>query len=138
MRRFIVVLAGLALTGCASLHSVAITEQDFSTPAKRQPFDLKVSATGVDLGEAAGIARSLSKSQAVRRASNTVEDVWAAITYGPRTGQVTFTDAYADSLAEAVGRQCGGRPVSGLMVVRETNKYPVVSGEIVRIQGNCL
>ena len=58
---------------------------------------------------------------------------------GPRTGEpVWSSDTYADKVYLGLYEKCPSGQITGLTSIREINKYPVVSGEIVKITGFCL
>jgi hypothetical protein len=124
------------LTACASLHNIQISEIDL-TQGEGKRFEVKKNAMGLNVSEAAGIAGAVSGTKAGRSAAKTVSDVWKAITYGPKTGEVTFTDKYADDVPELVASSCSPNKMTGFVTARETNKYPVISGEIIRVIGYC-
>lgn len=122
--------------GCAHVHHLDIGEID-NTHGAMTRVDLKSSATGVDIGEAARITKAASNSKTVKDAADWAEFIWKLITYGPKTGEVTFVDNYADELPAQLKAACPGGHLTGVASVRETNKYPVVSGEIVRLTAYC-
>jgi hypothetical protein len=130
-------LLGLGQLACAELHSTAIGEIDGPLRGG-QPIDLKVSDTGVNLGEAASLAGALSGSKAGRRQSSSLSDVISLFQWGPTTGNPTFSEDFADEMLTRLQQACPSLRVTGLVLVRETNKYPVISGEIVRLKGYCL
>lgn len=127
--------------GCASLHRVGVGDlpgiPEESGPEIRE-FVLRSSETGVDLGEAAKIAKVASNSRAVREAADGLETLWSLISFGPTTGKAVFTSDYPEELRTQLQAQCPGGEILGLRSVRETMKYPVVSGEIVNLRGFCL
>lgn len=126
----------LLACGCAHMHHYSIGEMPGSN-TKAERFEVKVSETGVDVGEATALARAISKSSSFDRAAKTTNDIWNAITFGPTTGGKVFSDTYPDVLAEQVRNACPNGTIVGLTSIRESNKYPVISGEIVRIIGYC-
>jgi hypothetical protein len=126
----------LIVSGCASLHHVQISDID-NTEKNQTRFDIKASETGLDVAQAASIAKAVSANRAVRQASNAASTIWALITYGPRVGNVTFSYNYADDLVTSLASVCPAGKITSLMSIRESNKYPVVSGEIVRLVGYC-
>lgn len=125
------------LSSCAFLHHVQIADID-NSPGTFYPFDVKVSETGIDVGEAAQLAKVISGSKFVGKAADTAKGIWDAITFGPRTGNVVFSDTYADPISQLLSDGCTKGEVTGLMVIRESTKYPVISGEIIRLKGFCL
>lgn len=123
--------------GCASLHSYQMGDID-GTGGELIGYDIKQTELGWDIEEASQIAKSISKAPGVQKTANTVSDVWAAITFGPKTGEVTFSDQYADETTKRLKTSCASGKITGLVSIRETNKYPVVSGEIARIAAYCV
>ena len=124
-----------SLFGCAILHKTQISEIDNS--GKLTPFEFKVSETGVDLSEITRIQRGLFDS----KDANKVGDAAAIIglfQMGPRTGNAVFNENYAVDLYKVLHSQCPNGEVTGVTAIRETRKYPVISGEIVKIKGYCL
>ena len=56
---------------------------------------------------------------------------------GPKTGNPVFDDTYSDALAEML-LKCPSGQISGLVSVRESAHYPIVSGEVIKLVGYCL
>lgn len=125
----------LLLCGCAGLHHVEIGDIDNSRDL--QIFDVKVSETGVDIGEAARLSKVLTTNKTLHKGANAVENIWKLMTYGPRTGNVIFSEDYADGFWTQVYARCPANRIAGFAMIRESNKYPVISGEIVRMIGYC-
>ena len=124
------------LAGCAHLNHVQIDEVD-SSQGRLEPFEVLVSETGVSASEAIQAGKVLSGG-ANSRTMNDTGTVVALVQFGPKTGNPSLSDDYADrAMAEILARCPSGR-VTGLMSVRENRKYPVISGEIVKIKGFCI
>lgn len=130
-------LLGLTQIACAELHSTAVGEIDGPLRGG-QPIDLKVSDTGLNVGEAASLAGALSGSKRGGRQADSLNNVISLFQWGPKTGNPTFSEDFADELLNRLQQACPSLRVTGLVLVRETNKYPVISGEIVRLKGYCL
>ncbi len=128
----------LLLTGCAYVHHVQVSEIDSRPNSVLVPFDIKISETGVNLGEAISIANSLTNDQKTSDQLQTLKDIIALFQMGPKTGNTVYNDTYTDNLVYLIYEKCPSGEVTGLISVRETAKYPVVSGEIVRLQGFCI
>jgi len=136
MRRWLLLLGVvLAHSGCAELHHVAYGELE---APRGRPFEIMVSETGINLEEAASVARALSSTRQGKQQASSAESILALFQTGPKTGNTVFNDTYADRLFEDLTRACPSLRIHHLIVTRESNKYPVVSGEIVRIKGECL
>lgn len=136
--KFFSLVALLFLSGCTILHKTQIGEIDSKAISHGQRFEILLSETGVNLKEAAQIARAFTNSS---QTSNQIKEVEEFISYfqmGPRTGNMVFNDRYADAVPQILLTKCPSGRISNLMCIRETAKYPVVSGEIVKIIGYCL
>ncbi len=119
-------------SGCAVLHKTQISEIDNRTATT--PFEIKVSETGVDMQDVVAIQRGLFKN------SKEVGDAAAIVglfQMGPRTGAPVYVENYAVDLYKALHAQCPNGTVTGITSIRETRKYPVISGEIIKIKGYC-
>ena len=114
---------------------------DVSTSTKfvSVPFEILVSETGFNIQEAGQIGKAVIQD---RQAGENIAGVAAIISLfqmGPSTGNPVWSgDTYADRIFYAVYKECPSGQVTALQSTRETSKYPVVSGEIVKIRGICL
>lgn len=124
------------IVGCAQLHHVQISDIDNRPGQVLIPFEIKVSETGVSVGEIGAIAKS-TNTQAGKDAG----DLAKAVQYfqmGPRTGLPVYTDKYAEKIIYNLFEKCPDGRFTGLTSIREMRKYPVISGEIVKITGYCI
>lgn len=129
-------IIGFSLSGCAVLHHVQIGEIDNRTGLKTKPIDIKVSETGVNIGEAAEVGKALASAK-----SEEIEQVRQFISLfqlGPRTGNPVYRDNYAAGMTKLILAECPTGRVTRLMAIREMRKYPVISGEIVKVTGECI
>ena len=134
-----VLTTGLSNTGCVYLHSAQVGDVDSEIVSHGQRFEIRVSEGGFNLQEGTQLAASMAK--AAGRSSDTIESVSGIIQLfqvGPKTGNPVFTDDYSDDLIHQLKLKCPSGRISGLTSVRETAKYPVVSGEVVKLIGYCL
>lgn len=141
MRQFVfLILMALCFgaSGCAVLHHVQIGDIDKAGGRKTSKIDIKVSETGINIKEAGEIAKALSTSKEGREAADTISTIISLFQMGPHTGNGVFSDTYAEDLIEKLYEQCPSGTVTALESIRETRKYPVVSGEIVNVQGLCI
>lgn len=123
--------------GCAHLHHVQLGDID-STSGPGEPFEVKVSETGVDLHDIKTAQQIFLKdNKAAERFGNAAALV-GLIQMGPRTGNPVYVEKYAEGILKAVERQCPSGRITGLTSIRETRKYPVISGEIVKVKGLCV
>lgn len=128
----------LHTTGCAFLHKVQISEIDNRQGYSLVPFEIKVSETGIDLKEVTAIQRTLFKDSRAGKDIGNLAAVISLFQLGPRTGNAVYVENYAVDLVSALHAQCPNGAVTGLTSIRESRKYPVVSGEIVKVTGYCL
>lgn len=135
--QFLLAGCAFALSSCASLHHVEIGEIDNSR-GQTVPVGVKGSELGVNVEEASQVANVLIQNKSFQRTSDTVSDVWKMITMGPKTGNLVFSDQYPDELPSKLLNSCPSRQLTGLNVIRESNRYPVLSGEIVQIRAQCI
>lgn len=124
----------LSLSGCAYLHHVQLGEID--NRGKLKPFDIKINETGVSVGEALSVASAFA-GKADGRNMGELGEMWGYFHMGPTTGKPVFNDEYAERLVHILYKECPSGKITGLVAIRETMNYPVISGEIVRITGYC-
>lgn len=138
MKKLSLIFLTLGLGGCASLHSTQIGEVDSNAVSRGRKFELMVSETGFNLDEAAAIGKALTNDAKTRREIGTAQLLISLFQMGPKTGNPVLDEKYADDLFHRLKEQCPSGKMSGLMSTRESAKYPVVSGEIVKIVGYCI
>lgn len=131
-------VAALVLgTGCASTHHVQFAEID-STRGKLEPFEIQVSDTGVSVQDGAALAKAAAPNAGMKQGAGSIGLILALTQIGPKTGEPTFSDDWADRMVPKILDRCPSGEVTGLVARRETMKYPVISGEIVTIKGYCI
>lgn len=133
----LVTSCGLGLFGCATAHHIQVSDID-SSQGELQPFVVRVNATGVSVSDSATVAKALASDRETRENVDTLEAIIALTQMGPKTGDPTFSDDWADRAAQTVLARCPSGHVTGLTTRRETMDYPVISGEIVTIKGYCI
>lgn len=126
------------LSGCAVMHHTQVGEIDSNVVLKGRKFEVLVSETGVNFKEGAKIGQALTRHKGTQRQLRDAQQILALFQMGPRTGNQVFSDDFADQIVSLVQANCPHGEISGLVSVRESAKYPVVSGEIVKIIGYCL
>jgi hypothetical protein len=131
------IIMSLLLSSCAIMHHTQLGEVDSDIVLNGRKFEVLVSEAGVSFKEAADIGQALTKHQKTSDDIANLQEILSLFQMGPRTGNHVFSDSYADQLFKMLKRECPSGKVSGLTSVRETAKYPVVSGEIVKIIGYC-
>lgn len=116
------------LQGCAVLHHIQVgsidnlKNDDYVTI----PFDIKVSEIGVNTEEAGRLTKN-----------NDAASLIAMFQMGNRTGNPVYDEKYAEKIVYEIYQKCPSGNVTNLLSIRETRKYPVISGEIVKIVGEC-
>ena len=131
------IAVALLLGGCATAHNIQIADID-SSQGRLEPFEVQVSATGISASDAAEVGKALSNDAATRRNLDSMESIVAATQMGPKTGDPTLSDDWADDVQLKLLARCPSGRVTGLSTRRETMDYPVISGEIVTIKGYCI
>jgi hypothetical protein len=99
------------------------------------PFEIKMSEVGVSAEEVGAIAKATNSHGGDNVAGAAA--ILSLFQMGPRTGNPTYNERYAEKLVYEIYQKCPSGRVSGLMSIREFRKYPVVSGEIVKVTGYC-
>ena len=127
----------LGLVGCAHMHQLQVSDID-STRGELRPFEVQVNATGVSVSDGATVARAMTNDARTRQELDTLEAIIAMTQMGPKTGDPTFNDDWADATREELLARCPTGRVTGLTARRETMDYPVISGELVTIKGYCI
>jgi hypothetical protein len=130
-------LSFIALAGCARMHHYEMGELD-SSQGRLEEFSVQVDETGLDTDEAARAAQILAQDKQTKQRLGTLKTILALSQFGPKTGDPTTSEDWADGLLLAVLERCPTGQVTGLTVVRESMDYPVVSGEIVTVKGFCV
>ena len=125
---------GLFFSGCTVLYSVQLGEVKGQAGAEH--FKILVSEIGVNLDEAANAAKMFASAAAAKEVDES-KNIMGMFQMGPRTGDPVYNEEYADSLFELLKARCPSGKIFNLVSIRETAKYPVVSGEIVKITGDC-
>ena len=135
--KFFAASCGLIFFSCAQLHHVQIGEIDNTQKFTAIPFDIKISETGVNMEDIKNISKVFMNKDSQKK----TDDLFEFIGYfqmGPKTGNPVFVKDYAKNLPQMIYEKCPSGRVTGLMSVRESRKYPVISGEIVKVTGYCL
>jgi hypothetical protein len=127
----------ILLQSCAQLHHVQIGDMDLRSN-NWKPFDIKVNENGFNLEEAGRIAQAISQSEAGKSAAGDIVAIISLFQQGPRTGNPTFNDKYARDVIKKLQEVCPSGRMTAVTSIREMRKYPVISGEIVKITGLCL
>ena len=123
--------------GCAVLHSAQVGDIDAQIVMEGKRFEIKIAELGVDIEGMGDFAKDVGRSTKREEETNTVVDLIKMSNMGPRTGFPVFRVGYSDALIERIKEACPSGRVSGLLSVRESASYGLVSGEIVKLIGYC-
>ncbi len=134
--KFIYFLVSISLSSCAYLHHVQYGEFESNKDLIYKPFDIKVNELGIDLQGAAATANYLSRSG--KSGLGNALAILSLFQMGPRTGNPVYDKNYANNLIEVLYEKCPTGKVVNLISVRERRVYPYISGEIVKIVGDCV
>lgn len=130
-------LLGLTLLapclGCTSLHHAQIDEID-AQQGRLVPFEIHASETGLNTKAIGNIASAAARSHAPAQ----VAAIVSLFQFGPRTGNIVYSDTFADGVAVAILDRCPSARVTGLVSLRESTSYYAVSGEYVTVRGYCI
>ena len=121
------------LPSCAYVYQVQVGDIDDRESFEPTPFVILVSETGVNLEEVGAIAQALGSDSGKEGG-----EFLKMIQMGPTTGNPVYNERYAEDLLLLIKQKCPDGRVSGLTSIREQRKYPAISGEIIKINGNCL
>lgn len=126
------------LPACAVLQHVQVSDIDGSRAYRSDRFEIQVNQTGLDVEEASDLIKAISTSKKGDETADKIANFISLFQQGPSTGNGVFSDRYAEDIITRIHEQCPSGRISGLMSIRETIKYPVLSSEIIRITGYCL
>ena len=124
-------------TGCSIMHHAQLSEVDSKIVLNGKRFEILVSEIGVNFKEIGNLAQGLTRHGKTGRDMKKLQQAISMFQMGPRTGNHIFDDKYADKIFRLLKQKCPSGKMSGLNSIRETAKYPLVSGEIVKITGYC-
>ena len=124
-------------SGCAVMHAAQLGEIDSAAVLNNQQFEIRVSELGLSLDDAAAIAEAVAEQYGRGEEAGGIGDIIALFQMGPKTGNPVFRENYTDHIGTLLAQECPSGNITGLMAIRETAQYPIVSGEIVRLIGYC-
>ena len=133
MRFWLTLVLIMFLSSCAYVYQVQVGDIDDYEFFESSPFEIKVNETGFNLEEGGEIAEALGSDS-----GKEVGDLMGMFQMGPRTGNPVYNERYAEDLLFLIKQKFPNGRVSGLTSIREQRRYPVISGEIVKVTGHCL
>ncbi len=136
MPKKIILLSLLLCSGCAILHHVQIGEIDNRKIYQLTPVEIKASEMGIDLNDARGISKAVLNEKSGQQA-NDILTLVQLFQMGPTTGAPVYNLAYMYKIQKDLQSQCTDGFLTGIQGIRETRKYPVISGEIIKVKAYC-
>jgi hypothetical protein len=137
------IVVHLLYSNCAIPHRYTIGDLD-ATNAPKKHFKILVSErgynfeSGITVVQAGLLSANQSANMEAARDLEFVKILITLSTMGPVTGRKTFNSNYANDLSDIIYQHCRSGKIINLQSIRESAVYPVVSGEIARIEGDCL
>lgn len=132
----------LHVSGCAALYKVQLSDIEANRgKGQAKPVSVKVSQTTVNLKEIADIAGAVgraNRSKGLNGASRALDTYTSLFQFGPRTGTPVYNEYYAREIPELLAAECKNGRLINLTSVREARDYPIVKGEIVRVDALCV
>lgn len=137
LKKILLCLGLMNSVGCAILHHTQVGDVDSALVKEGRRFEILVSETGFNFKEAGEAGKLLTRDAKTQSDIGNAQAILSLFQMGPRTGNQVFSPEYADKIFDLIRKECPSGRYSGLTSIRETAKYPVVSGEIVKITGYC-
>ncbi|MFT4763662.1 MAG: hypothetical protein ACI9OH_000751 [Oleispira sp.] len=137
MLRVIMVSLILICSGCARLDHVQISDIDQSQ-GRLTPISVKISNTGFSAAQTVAITSELAQSDSAKDNLGDLAAILALINMGPTTGNPVYNDRYAENILMQLHQQCASGKITAIRNIREALSYGPVSGEIVRIDADCI
>ena len=139
MSKILKILILFTSFGCAFVHRHQVQNIDSRILGEgAEKFEFMMSETGVELAEGVKLASLFAKDSATRNAGDKFAGIIALLQMGPRTGNPIYSLEFTKGMTKKIFKTCPGGEISSLTFLREMNKYPVVSGEIIKVTGYCL
>jgi hypothetical protein len=137
MLRVLMMSLILICSGCARLDHIQISDIDQSQ-GDLKPISVELSDTGFNASEAVAITGELAQSESAKENLGDLAAILALINMGPSTGNPVYNDRYAENILQQLHQQCPTGKITALRNIREARSYGPVSGEIVRIDADCI
>lgn len=137
MKKYLWLTPILLLSACARMDHVQVGDIDQSQGTLK-PISVKVSENTVSVDATLAIADAVTKNSSANDDIESLKTIWALLNMGPRTGIPVFDDSYAQNVLSQLYAQCPSGKITAIRSIREANDYAVASGEIVRIDADCI
>ncbi|MFT5806003.1 MAG: hypothetical protein ACI9LG_000247 [Moritella dasanensis] len=137
MKKYLLLTPILLLSACARMDHIQIGDIDQSQ-GKLKPISVKVSENTINVDATLALTDAVLSNGAGSDEVEALRTIWALMNMGPRTGNPVFNDAYAQNVLNQLHAQCQSGKITAIRSVREANDYAIASGEIVRIDADCI
>ena len=137
MKKYLWLTPILLLSACARMDHVQVGDIDQSQ-GKLKPISVKVSENTVSVDATLSFADAMTKNASANDDIEALQTIWALLNMGPRTGNPVFDDSYAQNVLNQLYAQCPSGKITAIRSIREANDYAIASGEIVRIDADCI
>jgi len=137
MKKYLLLTPILLLSACARMDHIQIGDIDQSQ-GKLTPISVKVSENTVDVDTALAVTDAIVTNGSGSDEVEALRTIWALMNMGPRTGNPVFNDTYAQDVLNQLHAQCRSGRITAIRSVREANDYAIASGEIIRIDADCI
>lgn len=137
MKKYLLLTPILLLSACARMDHIQIGDIDQSQ-GKLKPISVKVSENTVNVDATLAVTDAIVTSSPGSDEVEALRTIWALMNMGPRTGNPVFNDSYAQNILNQLHAQCQSGKITAIRSIREANDYAIASGEIVRIDADCI
>lgn len=137
MKKYLWLTPILLLSACARMDHIQVGDIDQSQ-GQLKPISVKVSENTVSVDATLTIAEAVANNSSAQDDIESLKTIWALLNMGPRTGIPVFDDSYARNVLSQLHAQCPSGKITAIRSIREANDYAVASGEIVRIDADCI
>ncbi|MFT5881364.1 MAG: hypothetical protein ACI86X_002504 [Moritella sp.] len=137
MKKYLWLTPLLLLSACARMDHIQLGDIDQSQGVLK-PISVKVSENTVSVGATLSVAQAMANNSSGQEDIESLKAIWALLNMGPRTGIPVFNDTYAQNVLNQLYAQCPSGKITAIRSIREANDYAIASGEIVRIDADCI
>ena len=121
--------------GCSTVHHAQFGDIDRREGYIRERFEIKVNEEAIEIKNANLAARSYTPQGTSE--TNDIAKLFTIVQMGPRSGWATLSSSYGRDLYTIIRKACVRGWPTDLVIERESNSYPGINGEIIRILGEC-
>lgn len=139
--KYISLFGCILLSHCAVLHQYSMGDIQAGR-GNLKKFTIMKSELGIEVAKTASTTAQILRNSGriSQRDADKIQGlatILALSNMGLRTGKAVYDETYLDSLAKKIYEKCPSGEITGLISIRESAQYPVISGEIGKIVGYC-